>query len=92
MIFISTLHVSKDRIVHHEECSLLTVFTGLYKVSSCLGFLLVTKRIEWIQSGHKDYRINIYKKVHLVGFVYIIRYDVRYTERQKWITKIMKKE
>jgi hypothetical protein len=32
IIFISTLHVSNDRIVHHQKFSLFTVFTALYKV------------------------------------------------------------
>ena len=32
IIFISTLHVSSDRMFHHQEFSLFTVFTALYRL------------------------------------------------------------
>ena len=32
IIFMSTLHVSNDRVIHNQEFSLLTVFTALHKI------------------------------------------------------------
>ena len=41
IIFISTLHVSNDHIVHNQEFSLFIVFTALYKIVQTCPVALV---------------------------------------------------
>ena len=66
----------------HSLYIYICMFYNLFIHSTCFERYDLSKYVEWTRLLQNKY---IYKRVHLVGFVYIITYEAWYTQRQNML-------